>query len=347
MNEEASEVGHLGSCVETAREAVVLAVRAFGVPATLVQQAERECAAQGEVIAILTQTLRDADKRNPRVRAAWEACEQTRCTMRHHHGQDTQRQTWTPGSSLAAGAPGATTRTARQAVLLAMRALGDNAKQVEQAAQGRDKLDKLLATLTDDQKGDAVVIAAIRGSRPAVAMVLAAEVDLDHKVMARRGRVSALSGLTPLVAAIKGGDQEILHLLIAAGADCEQEAKQLRPLMWAASRGCLACVQRLLLAGASVNAQSSGGSTALHCAVSAPPPVDIDIDVDVDVDSDSDSDIDIDGDFIEDDDHPMASVVMALLGAGANKVMVDGFGRTALQIAEGAGCTQVANLLRD
>ena len=47
----------------------MLADQAFGVPTTLMQQAERECGAQGEVNVILAQTLRDADKRNPRVRA--------------------------------------------------------------------------------------------------------------------------------------------------------------------------------------------------------------------------------------------------------------------------------------
>ena len=81
------------------------------------------------------------------------------------------------GEAQAAGTLGASAKTVRLAVLLAVRALGVNAERTARAEKGRDEFDKLfqvlMSTLTDDQQGDATVLALRQRKGTAVVQLLA------------------------------------------------------------------------------------------------------------------------------------------------------------------------------
>ena len=64
MNEEAH--------AEIAWEALVIAVREFGVTAARAQQAEKEHAGRDELVRVLTQVLTDTQEQDARVRAVVE-----------------------------------------------------------------------------------------------------------------------------------------------------------------------------------------------------------------------------------------------------------------------------------
>ena len=326
-----------GVLAETARKALVLAVREFGVSKTLMQRAERQCAERNEAIDVLETMMTVEQMHHPQVRAAREACQHQR------------QQISSPQEALVERRPDATAGTGRLAVLLAWRALGVNAEYVEQAdveqvAQGKDLLDKMLtvlaSTATDEQKGDALVHAALQGNRAAVRPLIVAGANPDHECTAGRGRLPHLfhpsqTGLTPLIAAINGGDQEVVNQVLQAGADIEKEHRFLRPLMCAAS--CYkvtpyneACVRRLLDAGASVDAQcEDDGMCALHWAVLC-----------------GARDYLSEVEATDEDDRRVEAVVEMLLGAGANKALVNEDGETAAVIAEREGYEEAAWLLR-
>ena len=340
-NEKVAALLRHGVPAETAREALVLAVLVFGVSTTLMQRADQECAKRNEAIDALEAIMTEEQMQIPHVREAREACQQTRSTLRQHQRQ----QTSSPREALVARRPDATAGTQQVAVLLAWRALGVNAEHMEQAAQGKDLLDTMLmvlaTTVTGEQKGDALVLAALQGNRAAVGVQIVAGADLDHECTAGGGHLPHLfhpseEGLTPLIAVIKGGDQEVVNQVLKAGADPEKEYRRRRPLMCAAC--CYketphsdVCVQRLLDSGASVDARGEDdGMSALHWAALCGP-----------------RDYLNDVEATEEDDRRVVAVFSVLLEAGANKALVDGLGRTALEIAEQEGYTQAAELLRD
>ena len=270
---------------------LVISVRVFGVTAAQVHQAEQQCAGLAEVVAVLLEVLTDAQKQDARVRPlleVWrreqevspreqralhgsphrrgprrwrtrrEATGATRALEVWRHEQRALRSpphcqlshratnaTWAP----PAGALGAKVRTAQQAGLLSLRALFDQLITV------------LVTMLTDSQKRYSLVLTAEQGKGAAVSLLLGAGVDPNSV-----GSKAPEGGwrLTPLVAAIKGGHEEIFHQLLATGVDHEKEAMGMRPLMWAAASGRVACVERLLLTGASVNAQNALGNSVLQ-----------------------------------------------------------------------------------
>ena len=241
------------------------------------------------------------------------------------HRQLNHRATNATGAP-PAGAPGAEARTARQAVLLSLRALGANSNRVARMDHGRSELDRLIAVLvtilTDSQKRYSLVLAAELGKGTAVSWLLGVGVDPNSV-----GSKAPEGGwrLTPLVAAIKGGHEEIFHQLLATGVDHEKEAMGMRPLMWAAASGRVACVERLLLAGASVNAQNHYGNTALQHAAGG-------------LHSSRDT---------QERDRRAALIVAMLLEAGAEKALVNHAGKTARRYAEKRRHTRVIVLLRD
>jgi hypothetical protein len=231
----------------------------------------------------------------------------------------------------ATGAPpsgrlGAKVRTTRQAVLLSLRALGANSNAVARADKRRSELDQLIAVLatmlTDSQKSHSLVLAAEDGKRMAVSWLLGVGVDPNSV-----GSEAPEGGwrLTPLVAAIKGGHEEIFHQLLATGVDHEKEAMGMRPLMWAAASGRVVCVEKLLLAGASVNAQNHYVNTALQHAAWGQHS----------------------SQNTQERDRRAALIVARLLEAGADKALVDHAGKTACRYAETRRHTRVMALLRD
>ena len=284
MNEEAR--------AEITREAVVMAVREFGVTAARARQAEKEHTGRDELVGVLTQVLTDAQEQDARVRAALEGWRREhvalpQCRVRAalegwrresvalhqcqeqnqaspegvsvagagHVGdqlgasgsngtrsdiieggvgdsdgwsegrgcfQDALDEDFDPdsaddvsgmldelrpespnpsaeeiddfaqeaagaGEALAAGTLGATARTVRLAVLLAMRALGVNAERTARAEKGRDEFDELfevlMSTLTDDQEADATALAARQGKGAALVQLLSTLTE-EQKVRA-------------------------------------------------------------------------------------------------------------------------------------------------------------------
>ena len=91
------------------------------------------------------------------------------------------------GQATAAGTLGASARTVRLAVLLAVRALGVNAERKARAEKGRDEFDKLfqvlMSTLTDDQQGDATVL-ALRQRKGTAVVQLVATLTEEQKIRA-------------------------------------------------------------------------------------------------------------------------------------------------------------------
>ena len=274
MNEEAR--------AEIMRDAVLMAVREFGVTAAQARQAEKEHVGRDELGGVLTQVLTDVQEQDTRVRAAlegwrrehvalhqchvraalegwrWEHVALHQCLEQNQAGpegasvagtghvgdqlgasgsngtrsdiieggvgdsdgwseghgcfQDALGEDFDPDSAddvsgmldelrpenpdpsheeiddfaqeaagareaPAAGTLGASAKTVRLAVLLAVRALGVNAERTARAEKGRDEFDKLfqvlMSTLTDDQQGDATVLAVRQGKGTAVVQLVA------------------------------------------------------------------------------------------------------------------------------------------------------------------------------
>ena len=175
-------------------------------------------------------------------------------------------------------AHGARAETERQALLLAVQALGVNAERVQEAEKKqaeaereRDVAVQLLVTLLGNledaevQKQDMLVLAASRESTAVVAELLKDDdVDKDgegSEALEEEG----LDGMTALGAAAWKGQTRCLELLLAAGADADKANwTGFTPLLSAAEYGHLACVERLLEAGADKDAQNVDGATALQ-----------------------------------------------------------------------------------
>ena len=152
-NVESAALLRCGIRAETARKALLVAVQVFGVSTALMQQAGRQCTQRNEAIDALEAMMTKEQMQNLLVREAQEACQHQR------------QQTSNPHTALLVRRPGATAGTKRLAVLLAWRVLGVNAEHMDQAAQGKDLSDTMLTVLvttaTDEQKGDALVHAAL------------------------------------------------------------------------------------------------------------------------------------------------------------------------------------------
>ena len=179
--------------------------------------------------------------------------------------------------------------------------------------------------------GDAFVNAAYSGHKTSVLRML---VDgVDRGATGSKALTPYLQGETALVAALKGESEtrsrSVVQLLLAAGANCEDDsADGHRPLMVAARKGKAACVETLLAVGAKVDVQNEqipvsrgGGYTALHFAACKH----------LGVGSDA----------------KRSRIVAALLEAGANKTLVDMCGMTARQLAQEGGHVKVVELLQE
>lgn len=122
---------------------------------------------------------------------------------------------------------------------------------------------------------------------------------------------------TELMAAIKAGDVAQSQRLIAAGADVNaRDAEGLSGLMLAANAGDLAMVKALLAAGADVNAATEAGWTALSKSV-----------------------------YSMELKHGFADVTQALIDAGANLEAAIGYGVRPLMLAAGYGETAIVEAL--
>ena len=75
-------------------------------------------------------------------------------------------------------------------------------------------------------------------------------------------------GLTPLCRGICGGSIEVMHTLIAAGADVNQVEKGITPLMFAVMHCDLELIEKILKAGAhaTINALDEDGHNVLWYA---------------------------------------------------------------------------------
>ena len=254
-------------------------------------------------------------------------------------------------------AHGARAETGRQALLLAVQALGVNAERVQEAERKqaeaeheRDAAVQLLMTLLGKLEGvrrqDMLVLAAEKGSTAVVEKLLNDD-DVDKDAEGSQAlEEEELQGETALVAAAWRGQTRCLELLLAAGADADKvNWTGSTPLISAACYGHLACVERLLEAGADKDAQNADGSTALRCAAynGNEAVVEVLLAAGCSVDLPTN-----DGMtplmFAARFNH--AGTVKILLEAGADKTLVDRNERTALSYAEQNGHDTVAALLR-
>lgn len=83
-------------------------------------------------------------------------------------------------------------------------------------------------------------------------------------------RAVSVDGFPPLYLAAFFGHAEIVTLLLQMGADCNavaQNGSAVEPLHSAVAGRDARIVERLLLAGAHVNARQNGGFTPLHAAL--------------------------------------------------------------------------------
>ena len=130
-------------------------------------------------------------------------------------------------------AHGARAETERQALLLAVQALGVNAERVQEAEKKQAEAERerdvavqllttLLGKLEDVWKQDVLVLAADKGSTAVVAELLKDD-DVDKDGEGSEAlEEEALEGATALVAAACEGQTRCLELLLAAGADAEK-----------------------------------------------------------------------------------------------------------------------------
>ncbi|KAF4758737.1 hypothetical protein FOZ63_013252, partial [Perkinsus olseni] len=89
-----------------------------------------------------------------------------------------------------------------------------------------------------------------------------------HHVFMGRG-TGRRYGLTPLHAAVSGGNAEVIRLLVERRAEIDKPDRSgFTPLYVALTRNRLACVKLLLELGASIEFRNQDGATALHVAAS-------------------------------------------------------------------------------
>jgi ankyrin repeat protein len=105
---------------------------------------------------------------------------------------------------------------------------------------------------TDKHQATALQIAVTKGFLPIVKMLVAAEADLDQ---------SDKFGITPLGAALTAGNTDIAQLLVDHEADINKGT--IPPIVVAVIKGNADFVQKLITAGARIDATDSEGFTAL------------------------------------------------------------------------------------
>ena len=115
--------------------------------------------------------------------------------------------------------------------------------------------------VNDDYFATALAVSCTVGNMPMVSHLISLGADIQNNI-------AMGSSTTPLYAAASNGYADIVSLLLAAGADCDEIIPSgANPLIIACAEGYSAVVSLLLCAGASVNKQSTcTGSTPLHCA---------------------------------------------------------------------------------
>jgi uncharacterized protein len=145
--------------------------------------------------------------------------------------------------------------------------------------------DPALAAVRDEQGLSAVTQAAYRGRTDVLDVLLAAGPELDVFEAATVGRTERVrelveqepavasrfssDGFTALHLAAFFGHEEIVRLLLEAGADPHAVARnpmRVQPLHSAAAARQLAIAKLLIEAGADVNEAQEGGFTPLHAA---------------------------------------------------------------------------------
>jgi len=103
---------------------------------------------------------------------------------------------------------------------------------------------------------NALSAAAYYGHREVVDLLLGQGVEIN--------KADDEAGITPLIAAISGGEPEVADFLVQRGADVNLQTKRgLSALMWAADIEHPGLVSSLIGRGADVNAKSAEGLTAL------------------------------------------------------------------------------------
>ena len=259
-------------------------------------------------------------------------------------------------------AHGARAETERQALLLAVQALGVNAERVQEAEKKQAEAERerdvavqllttLLGKLEDVWKQDVLVLAADKGSTAVVSTLLKDD-DVDKDGEGSEAlEEEVLLGATALVAAAYAGQPRCLELLLSAGADAERADNDgYPPLHAAAQSGCLACVERLLEAGKDKDIRNADGETALHRAARFGHAATVEVLLAAGCSVDPPDMFGLTpllGAAVSNESGTSTSTVKLLLDAGANKALVCNDRKTALWYAEQGGKDAIAALLRD
>lgn len=202
-------------------------------------------------------------------------------------------------------------RTTWPAVRLAA-ALGDERLLELCKRRGEDPRD-----VNPDNGQSTLILASTSGSVEAVKWLVAQEsVDVDFINLQSKGL-----GISALERAARNGHDEIVNVLVAAGADVNiRRWNGQTPLHAAAENGHEACVRSLIAAGAELDATDDNLDTALHVAAV--------------------------GFTLYGDWHGKLKLARLLISHGASAEEENMFGLTPLQVAEQEGSPEMAAVLR-
>lgn len=164
-----------------------------------------------------------------------------------------------------------------------------------------------------------------------------------------------IEGMTPLDWACGEGASEIVHLLLAAGADPDQPRPGFHgigPLHIAAEHGSLECVRALLAAGAKVDLENPVGTTPLmeaaHAGMLAVVQALLDAGADARKQNSSGDGVlryTLDAAYTDEGKRDKPAVMCLLLAAGADLAAKNSYGETALDLAEKRHVHELAEIL--
>ena len=179
---------------------------------------------------------------------------------------------------------------------------------------------------------------AAAGNNPrVVTVILGAGADIDQ---------ANQWGHTPLLRAAAFNEPPVIATLLAAGADINaRDDNGWTVLHWAAALNRLGALETLLSAGGNVNARTGDGRTLLHTAVAneeSPAIIEVLLTAGLDLEArDDDGDTPLHAAALFFDPHPLGTekshagdAIEALLNAGANPLVQNAAGRTALAVAQ-------------